>query len=74
MGGSHVAFVLGSWGFALVPIETVIEYCRHTKATKNPDGSILHYHVLISPEPEPEMYWSHDTPRYSLADYCQTFE
>lgn len=74
LGTSHYVFVLGTWGFVTVPIETVREYCRSTKVSKNPDGSIRHYHVLISPEPEPVMYWSNDSPRFALADFAQSFD
>lgn len=71
---SHFVFVLGSWGFVTVPIEIVRKYCRETKATLNADGSVRHYHVLISPEPSPELYWSNDTPRYDLTEYGTPFD
>ncbi len=74
IGTSHYIFVLGTWGFVTVPIETVREYCTSTKVSKNPDGTIRHYHVLISPEPEPEMYWSNESPRFDLSEFAQSFE
>jgi hypothetical protein len=73
LGATHFVFVLGEWGFATVPIETVVEYCHHAKVSKNLDGTVRHYHVLISPEPEPELYWSQDTSRHDLTSFCQTF-
>ena len=74
MNVTHIVFVLGDWGFATVPIATLDAFCKCAKATLNPDGSVRHYHVLISAEPEPEMYWSNDVPRYDLTEYCQPFE
>jgi hypothetical protein len=71
---THLAFILGDWGFALLPIAIVKAFCEHSATTLNPDGTIRHYHALISPPPEPVMYWSNDVPSYNLAEYCQPFE
>ena len=70
---SHVMFILGESGFVTVPVEVVRQYVSETKATNNPDGSIRHYHVLISNDLEPELYWSAETPRYPLADVFEPF-
>jgi hypothetical protein len=74
LGVTHIVLVLGQWGFATVPLGTVEEFCTCAKASLNADGSVRHYHVLISPEPEPEMYWSNDVPRYDLSDFSQPFK
>jgi hypothetical protein len=71
---THLAFVLGDWGFTVVPMAIVKAFCERAATTLNPDGTVRHYHVLISPEPEPKMYWSNDVPRYDLTEYCQPFE
>lgn len=65
---------MGDYGFVRVPIETVTAYLKHTKTTCHADGSIRHYHVLISHDAEPELYWSSDVPRYSLADCFHSFD
>ena len=70
---THVVFILGDSGFVVVPLDTINEYLKTTKVSKNPDGSIRHYHVLISNDLEPELYWSSDTPRFQLADVFETF-
>ena len=70
---THVVFILGDSGFVVVPLDTINEYLKTTKVSRNPDGSIRHYHVLISNDPEPELYWSSDTPRFQLADVFETF-
>jgi len=74
LGTTHYVFVLGTWGFVTVPISIVKQYCETTKASKNSDGSVRHYHVLVSPEPDPVMYWSNESPRFELADFAQAFD
>lgn len=71
---SHIVFIMGDFGFAKVPISTVLEYLKITNVSKNQDGSIRHYHVIISHGPEPELYWSSERPKFSLSEYFQPFE
>lgn len=70
---SHVVFILGDAGFVMPPVDKVLDFVKNTRTTDNSDGTVRHYHVLISREPEPEMYWSSDTPSFSLADSFETF-
>jgi len=72
-GVTHIVFVLGRIGFAAVPVEIVRRYLEAAVVTQNADGSIRHHHVLISPEPELDMYTSANVPRYSLGDYFLRF-
>ena len=73
-GVTHVVFIMSDYGFVRVPIETVTEYVKHTKATRHSDGSVRHYHFLISHDAEPELYWSSEQPKYSLAEHFSPFE
>jgi Protein of unknown function (DUF1524) len=68
---THVAFVMGSLGICTIPVEILQCYRTQTKASFNPDGSIRHYHILISNESIPILYWSSETSRYSLENYFQ---
>jgi len=70
---SEVVFILGDRGFVTVPVEVVNRYIQETKTSTHPDGSIRHYHILISNDPEPVLYWSSDTPRFQLADQFTPF-
>jgi len=72
-GTSHLVFVMGDAGFATVPIDLVKQYCERTGTTKYEDGTIRHFHVLISPDDDPLMYWSNDVPKYALSDYWSPF-
>jgi uncharacterized protein with ParB-like and HNH nuclease domain len=71
---SHVVFVMGRFGLAAVPIELVEAYCERANVTNHADGTLRHYHVVISNELEPHMVPSQGNPRYSLGDYFKTFE
>ena len=71
---SHVAFVMGRQAAAIVPLELVCEYCKGTKSSLNTDGTIRHYHVLISNEQDPHLFSSQETPRYSLLQYLVRFD
>jgi len=73
-GVTHMVFVMANFGFAKVPISTVQEFLKDTGVSKNPDGSVKHYHLLVNNKPEPELFYSNDRPKYSLAEYFQTFE
>jgi hypothetical protein len=52
IGCSHYVFVMGTDGFAEVPIEIIDLFIPTAYATKNMDGSVRHYHVHISPPPD----------------------
>lgn len=71
-GCSHVAFVLDTYGVALVPIEVVRKYLDTAKASEHPDGTSRRYHLLISGEPNVEM-WSPESPRLSIGNYVKPF-
>lgn len=68
---THIVFIMGQEGLVKVPIEIVLEYLNHTRTTRRGDGTIRHYHCLISPGPEPELYWSNEAPRFELNQYYQ---
>ena len=65
---------MAEFGFAKVPISIVLEFLKNTGVSKNSDGSIKHYHLLVSNKPEPELFYSSDRPKFSLAEYFQVFE
>jgi len=71
---THIVFVMGDFGFAKVPMSVVHEFLQHTRVSRNPDGSVRHYHCLISHGPEPELFWSNDQPKQPLTDYFQLFD
>jgi hypothetical protein len=73
-GVSHMVFIMGNFGFVKVPMALVEEFLKHTLTSKNPDGSVRHYHLYISHDPAPELYITNDLPKYALAEYFQGFD
>lgn len=72
-GFTHVAFVMGNYGVAVVPMDELESYCSHAHVSYHPDGSIRHYHIQISNETTPHFFASADAPRYSLGGYFKKF-
>lgn len=72
VGVTHIIFVMGDEGYVKVPIDIVKEFNQHTRISTHKDGTIRHYHCLISPGPEPELYYSQEVPRFDLGSYYQT--
>ena len=70
---THVIFVMGQYGLATVPLTVLQTYCHDTRVSYNPDGSVRHYHILISNESVPYLFWSLETPKYSLQDHFNPF-
>jgi hypothetical protein len=66
---THIVFIMGQEGVVKVPIGIVREYLNYTGTTLYEDGTIRHYHCLISPGPEPELYWSNEKPKFLLKEY-----
>jgi hypothetical protein len=71
---NYIVFVMGDFGFVKVPIDIVLEYLKTTGVTKQKDGSVRHYHIIISHGPEPELYYSNDRPKFALAGCFEAFE
>ncbi len=74
LGVTHVVLILGSAGFVAIPVSVLREYLKTARVTRNPDGSVRHYHLLVSREPEPELFWSAETPRYDLSECFSPFD
>jgi hypothetical protein len=70
-GVTHVVFVMGGEGFVRVPLDLVAEFVKSTRYSSSEDGSVSHYHCLISPGPEPQLYYSGEVPSFDLSGYYQ---
>ena len=74
-GVTHVVFVMAREGLVTVPLSVLEEYFNAAAGTsKNPDGSIRQYHILISPGPESELLTKADAAGISVADSYLAFE
>lgn len=64
---NDIIFVMDDFGYARVPLSVVEEFMIETGVSRNPDGSVRHFHLLISDSPEePELFFSQDRKRFSL--------
>jgi hypothetical protein len=70
---THFIFVMGDEGFVTIPIDTVCEFVAIIKSSYNEDGSVRHYHALISPGPEPVLFFSNELPKVELRDEFTSF-
>ncbi len=68
-GVTHIVFVMGGEGFVKVPLPVVQEFVSKTRYSKNEDGGVSHYHCLISPGPESELFYSKEVPSFNLAEF-----
>lgn len=72
-GVTHIVLVMGDQGFAKLPTSLIQEYLQTTKTSQNPDGSVRHYHCMISEDPELRLYTNQGTDNPSITEFFQTF-
>jgi uncharacterized protein with ParB-like and HNH nuclease domain len=65
-GASHVVLVLGTTGYAAVPIDTISRYVAEAGSSSKADGSVRHYHILVSTGPKPELFHNGKQARYPI--------
>jgi hypothetical protein len=68
-GVSHIVFILLPDGFVAVPVGVVREYLAEAKFSSKSDGSVRHYHVLISTDAKPELFHQGNPNRIPLKQY-----
>ncbi|HMJ07611.1 MAG TPA: hypothetical protein VK468_01315 [Pyrinomonadaceae bacterium] len=51
-GCSEIVFVMGDVGFVTVPTDDVDAFLETAYVTNNPDGSLRHYHIYVTPPPD----------------------
>ena len=60
-------------GCISVPIATLRKYLQKTYETKNPDGSIRHYHVYISGPPTPALRTNEEGKTFDMTAHFVPF-
>ena len=68
-GVTHVVFILLSDGFVAVPVAIMKEYIAEAGFSPKSDGTVRHYHVLISIDTKPELFHHGKAGRISLKPY-----
>jgi hypothetical protein len=73
-GATHLIFILLPHGFLAVPTPLVREYLAEANVSAKTDGSVRHYHVLISAEPKLEFFHHGKPGRIPLKQFYIKFE
>jgi hypothetical protein len=68
-GATHMVLVLGTTGYATVPFSLMAEYVAEAGSSPKSDGTVRHYHLLVSTGPKTELYHHGKTNRISLAPF-----
>jgi uncharacterized protein with ParB-like and HNH nuclease domain len=71
---THVVFILLPEGFVTVPVSVMKEYVSEAGFSPKSDGTVRHYHVMISPEPKPELFHHGNPARIPLKQFYTKFE
>jgi hypothetical protein len=71
---THVVFILLPHGFVTVPVAVMKEYIAEAGVSPKSDGSVRHYHVLISADGKLEFFHHGKPKRIPLEQYYVKFE
>ncbi len=71
---THMVFILASLGFVTLPISMVKDYIADAGTSPKSDGTIRHYHVLISLEPKLEFFYHGKAARIPLKAFYTKFD
>jgi hypothetical protein len=71
---THVVFILLSHGFVAVPVAVMKDYLAEAGSSPKSDGTVRHFHVLISNDAKPELFHHGKPTRIPLQDYYTKFD
>ena len=74
MGITHLVFVMDDHGYVKIPVQLVHNFLPHAGVSRQPDGTVRHYHCFISPPPDVRLYNTLDGPSVPLQDYFTPFD
>jgi uncharacterized protein with ParB-like and HNH nuclease domain len=72
-GATHMVFILAQHGFVTLPVAIVNDYLKQAGTSPKADGTVRHYHVLISKEPMLELFHHGKPGRLPLTQYFSAF-
>jgi hypothetical protein len=72
-GMTHMIFILGQTGFVTLPTAILRDYLAEAGTSPKADGTVRHFHVLISKEPKLEMFHYGKPARIPLKLYLTAF-
>jgi hypothetical protein len=71
---THFVFIRVPDGFAAVPVDVMREYLAEASFSPKSDGTVRHYHVLITTDAKPEFFHHGKPARIPLKQYYTKFE
>jgi hypothetical protein len=74
VGVTHIVFILLPHGYVTVPVRVMKEYIAEAGISPKSDGTVRHYHVLISTEAKPELFHHGKPNRIPINQYYTRFE
>lgn len=73
-GVTHMVFILMPGSFVTVPLSVLKDYIAKAGFSPKSDGTVRHYHVLISLDPSPDLFYHGKTDRIPLTPYIRQFD
>jgi uncharacterized protein with ParB-like and HNH nuclease domain len=73
-GVTHVVLILVPQGFVTVPVKVMKEYIDEAAFSPKSDGSVRHYHVLVTADAKPALFHHGKPARIPLHPYYTAFE
>lgn len=74
LGCTHFVFILGEVGFVVLPLDVVDRFVATAYVTRNPDATVRHYHVHITPPPEVCLKGYDNAPDVDVTRYFQSLD
>jgi hypothetical protein len=71
---THMVFILLPHGFVTVPVAVMKEYIAEAGFSPKSDGTVRHYHVLISTDAKMDLFHHGNPSRFPLKEYYTKFE
>lgn len=66
---THVVLILVPDSFVAVPVQVTRDYLADAGTSPKADGSVRHYHILVSTDPKPELFHHGKPNRIPLKEY-----
>jgi hypothetical protein len=73
-GMTHVVFILVPDAFVTLPVQVLKQYLAGAGSSPKSDGTVRHYHILISSEGSPVLFHHGKPERISLKPYLTSFD
>jgi hypothetical protein len=73
-GATHIVFILLPHGFVTVPLVLMKQYLAEAAFSPKSDGSVRHYHVMITGDEKPAFFYHGKPARIALEQHYTRFE